>query len=148
MGEYGGHHHHHHIIENTFSLHFPMAFVRPGRLHKALKPHPGFKKSALPITELIFFFDVLEQVGSRTFIIVAGCSMHVVITLRQLRCIRLNLAQVAKRSHGFAFRIHPSHVGTSPSLLIVRFWFDQVSPSLTASWHKFSVCSIREWERG
>lgn len=142
MGKYGGHHHHHHIIENTFPLHFPMAFVRPGRLHKALKPHPDFfflkKKSALPIT------DVLEQVGSRTLIIVAGCSMHVVITLRQLRCIRLNLAQVAKRSHGFAFRIHPSHAGTSPSLLIVRFWFDQVSPSLTASWHKFSVCSVRE----
>lgn len=42
-------------------------------------------------------------------------------------------------------RIHPSHVGTSPSLLIVRFWFDQVSPSsLTASWHMFSVCEDRE----
>lgn len=45
---------------------------------------------------------------------------------------------------------HPSipHAGTSPSLLIVRFWFDQVSPSLTASWHKPLVCGVREWSKG
>ena len=34
---------------------------------------------------------------------------------------------------------HPSHTSEPlPSLLIVGFWFDQVSPSLTASWHKLA----------
>lgn len=143
MGEYGGHHCHHHIIETPSHSTFQWRSCGQGGYIRRSSHIQALKKVLFRL-----IFDVLEQVGSRTFIIVAGCSMHVVITLRQLRCIRLNLAQVAKRSHGFAFRIHPSHVGTSPSLLIVRFWFDQVSPSLTASWHKFSVCSIREWERG
>lgn len=100
-----------HIETNTFPI-YTRRFTSQWRLYghsgyvrfsSSSKATFGLEKS--PQFDSFYFLNVLG--AGRTFIIVAGCSMHVVITLRQLRCIRLNLAQVAKRSHGFA-SIHPT----------------------------------------